>query len=213
MATMNLNSIVKSAQEHNVTEYQLIMGSSKSGKNVNAILVGGYKFDRLSNLTKAEIDIIMDDIACNGVAVAYEHHTYGRNSVAKQKVNEGHGRSNDERLAYLLEQMMTYAKRFSGVQFIGQTMESVFDQLIERETITLEQWVKGMKDWHGVNAKAKVLDAIKNKTMHIVEDKAICDVTFRNFITEYAKQNKLTIPNEEQKGQMIAVYLKGLERV
>lgn len=209
---MNLNSVVKSAQEHNVTDYQLIMGSAKNGKNVNAILVGGYKFDRLSNLTKAEIDIIMDDIACNGVAVAYEHHTYGRNSVAKQKVNEGHGRTDDERIAYLLKQMMTYAKRFSGIQFIGQTMESVFDQLIERESLTLEQWVKGMRDWHGSNAKALVLNAI-GKSMHIVDNKAVCDATFRGFISEYAKQNGLTEPNEEQKGKMIAVYLKGLERV
>ena len=189
MANMNLNSIVKSAQEHGVTDYQLIMGSSKSGKNVNAILIGGYKFDRISNLTKCEIDIIMDDIACNGVAVAYEHHTYGRNSVAKQKVNEGHGRSNDERFAYLLKQMMTYAKRFNGIQFVGQSMESVFDQLIERESLTLDRWVKGMIEWHGSNAKALVLNAI-GKSMHIVDNKVICDCTFRNLISEYAKQNK-----------------------
>ncbi len=213
MANMNLNSVVKSAQEHGIKDYQLIMGNSKSGKNVNAILIGGYKFDCISNLTKVEIDTIMDDIACNGVAVAYEHHTHGRNSVAKAKVNEGHGRSNEERFAYLLQQMMTYAKRFSGVQFVGQTMESVFDQLIEREDLTLDRWVKGMIDWHGRNAKQKVLDAITNKEMHVIGDKVICDCTFRDYITKYAKQNKLTIPNEEQKTKMIAVYLKGLERV
>lgn len=215
MANMNLNSVVKSAQEHNVTDYQLIMGNSKSGKNVNAILIGGYKFDCISNLTKVEIDTIMDDIACNGVAVAYEHHTHGRNSVAKQKVNEGHGRSNEERFAYLLQQMMTYAKRFSGIQFVGQTMESVFDQLIEREDLmTLDRWVKGMIDWHGSKAKALVFDAIKDKSMHVLKDnKVICDCTFRDYITEYAKQNKLRVPNKDEQTKMIAVYLKDLERV
>ena len=212
MANMNLNSVVKSAQEHSVTDYQLIMGSSKSGKNVNAILIGGYKFDCISNLTKVEIDTIMDDIACNGVAVAYEHHTHGRNSVAKQKVNEGHGRTDDERFAYLLKQMMTYAKRFKNVQFVGQTMESVFDQLIEVESQTFTEWVNSCKDWHGKNAKAFILNSI-GKNVHVIGDKVVCDRTFRDSIGEYAKQNGYKEPNEEQKTKMIAVYLKDLERV
>ena len=218
MAVSNKNKFLRSAEKYGVKDFQLIMGNDKKGLNVKGLLIGGYMFDRLSNYgtdrEDTSIDDLMECIACEGVAKAHELHVNGRNSVAKQKVNEAHGRSNDERFDYLLKQMMTYANRFSGIQFVNQTMESVFDQLIKRETITLDQWVKGMKDWHGSNAKALVLNAIKNKSMHVLNDnKVICDCTFRDFVSEYAKQNKLHEPTDEQKGQMIAVYLKGLERV
>ena len=215
MAVSNLNKFKASAIKYGVKEYQLIMGADKSGRNVKGMLVDGYMFDRLSLYGLSgtdDIDELMQAIACD-VAKAHEAHVSGRNSVAKQKVNEGHGRSNDERFSYLLKQMMTYAKRFDGVQFIGQTMESVLDQLVNREDMTLDRWVKGMRDWHGSNAKALVLKAIKDRTMHVIGDKVICDCTFRNFITEYAKQNHFNEPSDEQKEKMIAVYLKDLERV
>ena len=110
--------------------------------------------------------------------------------------------------------MMTYGKRFKNIQFIGQTMESVFDQMIENNEFTLEQWVKGMQDWYGTRAKAKVLECLKNKTIHVLNDnKVVTDIAFREHIEQYAKENKLHEPNDEQKTLMINTYLKGIERV
>ena len=219
MGVSNLNKFNKYAREYGVKDYQLIMGADKSGRNVKGILISGYTFDKLSQYGLDGDDLIielMQNIACMGVAEAYKLHVAGRKSVAKVKANEAHGRTNDERYSYLLEQMMTYAKRFKNIQFVGQTMESVFDQMIEQANITPEQWVKGMQDWHGVKAKAKVLNDLKNGAMHIVYDDikgcevAVCDVAFREHIQEYCKQNHLNEPNEEQKTKMIKVYLKGL---
>jgi len=210
MAISNLNKFNKYAQEYNIGEYQLIMGADKKGRNVKGMIIGGYTFDRLSLYENEEIIELMENIKCNGVAKAYEMHVNNRRSVAKQKVNEAHGRSNDERMDYLLQQLMTYGKRFNGIQFIGQTMESVLDQIVECETTTTAQWVEGMKDWHGSNAKRLVFEALQNGRMHIINGTAICDSTLRDAISRYAKENKCNEPTEEQKTKMIKVYIAGL---
>ena len=217
MAVNNLKKFRESAQKHNIKDFQLIMGSAKTGTNVKGMLISGYMFDRLSLYGLSgtdDIDELMQNIACYGVAKAYEMHVSGRRSVAKQKVNDAHGRTEDERADYILKQIMTYGKRFKNIQFVGQTIEGVFDQMIENTDLTLDRWVKGMQDWHGKNAKAKVFDAITNKKMHVLNDnKVICDCAFREHIEQYVKENKLSLPNEEQQTQMINTYLKGLERV
>lgn len=203
--------------QYGITNYQLIMGADKSGRNVKALLIGGYMFDKLSQYGLDGDDLIielMQNIACHGVAKAYEMHVSNRRSVAKQKVNEAHGRSEGERFNYLIDQIMTYGKRFKNIQFVGQTTESVFDQMIAYQDLTLTDWVKGMKDWHGSNAKIKVLEAIQNKTIHILnDDKVICDATFREHIKKYAEENHKRVPTEDEQTVMINTYLKGLERV
>lgn len=213
MAVSNLNKFNKYAQQYNIGEYQLIMGADKKGRNVKGMLVSGYMFDRLSQFGLSgddDIQELMQNISCYGAAKAYEMHVNGRNSVAKQKVNEAHGRSNDERTGYLIQQLMTYGKRFKNIQFVGQTMEGVFDQIVENETITVAQWVEGMKDWHGSNAKRLVFEALQNHTMHVIDNITVCDVTFRDAISRYAKENKCNEPTEEQKTKMINVYIAGL---
>ena len=98
---------------------QIITG--KNPTNVIAMVVSGYKFDRLSGFIKSDALELARDIIENGVAKAYEHHTYNRNSTAKQKINDAHGRSYRECTENHNTQEMTYASRWCAIQLYNRT--------------------------------------------------------------------------------------------
>ena len=116
MANRNRVATIKAMVENNVVG-QVITG--KNPDNVVAVVVGGYKFDRLANTTRDELDALMASIACN-LKEAYMAHVERRSSCAKQKINDAHGRSYRECSINHDTQEMTYADRFHNIQFFRQ---------------------------------------------------------------------------------------------
>lgn len=213
MANYNLGSFNKMAQKYNVTGHQLIMG--KANGNVIGMLLGGYKFDSLGNFTKLDIDMLFSTIACKGVAEAYKEHTYGKNSVAKQKVNNAHGRMDGERLVNFLEQSMTYADPFANVQFKGHTWISVFNQLVESrkcEVVKVENWKESMKHWHE-NSVAVVERMLNNKEIRVFDGYAIPSEVFKKFLNKYCEENNYNTLPEDKMNYMIDSYEKRFNEV
>lgn len=130
MANRNRVATIKAMVENNV-QGQIITG--KNPDNVVAVIVGGYKFDRLANTTRDELDALMASIACD-LKEAYTAHVERRSSCAKQKINEAHGRSYRERAIHHDTQEMTYADRFQNIQFVGQTISHVLWQYVVEDT-------------------------------------------------------------------------------
>ena len=218
MGVSNFNKFNKYAQEFNVTGYQLIMGADKSGRNVKGMLIGGYTFDRLSLYGldgDDQIIELMQNIACHGVAEAYKMHVEGRKSVARQKINEAHGRSHDERACHGLEQLMTYADSYENVQFKGRTLTDVFNQLLDRnmdmEVCKVSHWVETMKDFHGFNkAKKLVFEMLNNKTIRVIDEHVVCDKTFRIYIDKWTDENGKARVNEDLKTQAIEKFCNAI---
>ena len=128
MANNNRRTFEKVAEANNIKQFQLVLG--KNPNNVIALNIGGFTFDRLSLYTRCEIELLMEDIACNGATEAYKNFMDARNasSASKQKVFSGHGRSRNEVKTHELEQEMTYADRFFNIQFAGQSLPHVLWQ-------------------------------------------------------------------------------------
>lgn len=209
MAVFNLKGFNESAKQHNITNYQLIMGSSKSGKNVKGMIVDGYTFDRLSLYTREDIDMLMEDIACNGAKEAYTNHVNGRSSKAKQKVSEAHGRFEGERLANYLQQIMTYADPFENIQFKNQTWVNVLNQLVERETACkqteLGAWKASMREWHA-NSETVCNSLIESKQIRIIKGHVIPEKTFKRFLEKFCNENNFKIISDEKMLQAINSY-------
>lgn len=169
MATANRKSFEKGIFERGL-QAQIILSNSKNQNNVVAIIVDGYKFDRLSLYTKIDVDILLDDITCNGTQKAYEHHTCKRSSVAKQKVNEAHGRTESETQNNQDMQGMTYADVLQNIQHLNKTWVEVLQQVVardERSSLSLENWIEKIKHFHGDNFK-KVIAKNANKTIFLI---------------------------------------------
>ena len=140
MANYNEKTFRKFMDMYHV-EGQLITGKSNNGNgNVIAMNCGRYQFKGLSQFTKLNIELLIQAIACDGIEKAYQEHTY-RNSVAKQKINEAHGRTNEERQSHENKQEMTYARLLDHrIQFVGNTLSNVYNELFMYE--------KDFQDWH-----------------------------------------------------------------
>ena len=207
MANMNRASFIKSAQNHNISEYQLILG--KCPNNVIGFLYGGYKFDRVSTFTKCEIEMLMDDIACNGVVKAYENHTYNRNSKASHKISDAHGRMDGERIVNYFLQLRTNASPFTNIQFKGHTWISVLNQLVEREsdarTSELNYWCHSMRDFH-TNAKKVCIELVKSKQVRVLNGHVIPEQTFRRFLNQWVDENKIKGLDDNKMDAMIDMY-------
>ena len=212
MGVSNLKKFNESAQKHNIKGYQLIMGADKSGRNVKGMLVGGYMFDRLSLYGLSgtdDIDELMQNIACHGVKVAYEMHVSGRNSKAKQKVSQAHGRMDGERLVNYLEQCMTYADPFENIQFKGQTWIAVLNQLVERETACnlteIETWKNSMKEWHA-NSERVCNNMLLSGKIRVLNNHIIPEKFFKNFISKYCEVNGFKTLQDSQIIELINKY-------
>lgn len=213
MANYNIGSFNKISAQYNITGHQLIMGKAKG--QVIGMLLDGYKFDGLGNFIKSDIDMLFSTIACKGVAEAYKEHTYGKTSVAKQKVNPAHGRMDGERLMNFLEQGMTYADPFANVQFKGHTWVSVFNQLVDTrrcESVKYENWVNSMREWH-VNSKLVVERMLNDKEIRVIDGYAIPNAVFKKFIDKYCEENNYNKLNDDKVNYMIDSYCKRFNEV
>lgn len=187
MANTNQGSIRKAAARHGI-EYQEILGKAKY--NVLAVIVNGYKFDHLGNADKDTIDVLFDDIACNGVKTAYENHS--GMSVARQKVNRACGHTNNERETNYNKQEYTNASFMDNVQFKGVSLTSVLNQYMDREENELNEidhWTETMRDFHGANYKKVIDDMFKNNEKYIINGYAVTTRVMGNYMNEWARQN------------------------
>ena len=216
MAVFNLKGFNESAKQHNITGYQLIMGNSKSGKNVKGMLVSGYMFDRLSLYTREDIDMLMEDIACNGAEAAYKNHVNGRSSKAKQKVSGAHGRFEGERLANYLQQLMTYADPFENIQFKNQTWINVLNQLVARESTCkqseIEAWKASMKEWHA-NSESVCNSLIESKQIRVIDGHAIPEKTFKRFLEKFCTENGFNIISDAKMVEAINAFCNKYNKV
>ena len=219
MGVSNLKKFNESAQKHNVTDYQLIMGADKSGRNVKGMLIGGYMFDRLSLYGLSgtdDIDELMQNIACYGVAEAYKMHVSGRNSKATQKASDAHGRFEGERLVNYLQQVMTYADPFENIQFKGQTWISVLNQLVERETACdlteIETWKNSMRDWHA-NSEKVCNDMLLSGKIRVLDGHIIPEKYFKNFLSKYCEVNGFKTLQDSQMLELINKYCERYMKV
>ena len=208
MAMSNRKSFENLLSQKNLNA-QIILGNSKKQDNVNAIIVSGYKFDRLSLFTKVEIELLLDDIICNGVQKAYEHHTYKRSSAAKQKINVAHGRTDMEIQNNQDVQDMTYADVLENIQHVGRTWTEVLYQVFVRDTsplVRLDKWVECLQHFHGKNYK-NVIKEIANKTVYLINNHVYCDYAFRENLKKCAEVNGYEF-SEETMTNMIKMFVQ-----
>ena len=195
MATINMKQAKKWANHYGVT-CQLVAGASDT--NCKAVVVNGMQF-KTSNLTGTGFQELFEKIACGQKVEAC--------SVAKQMINDAHGRTRNESLKNFMGQDMTYADPYWGVQFAGRKLAEVFDQLIERETkrglfdaTSLENWVKTMKDIHGVDALDMIKQMIMDKEIRVYDEHVITNKICMMFIDKWVSENnKQAISNDKKK--------------
>ena len=186
---------------------QLIAGASET--NCKAVLVNGMQF-KTSNLTGTGFQELFEKLACGQKADAC--------SVAKQMINEAHGRSRNESLKNFMGQDMTYADPYANIQFAGRTLTDVFNQLIKRETTSglydvneVSNWIKTMIDWHGANAKAVVKQMITNKEVRIYDRHVISNKIFLMCIDKWVSENNQQAMGNIKKNAIIDLFLNRLE--
>lgn len=204
MATINMKQAKKWATHYGVN-CQLIPGASET--NCKAVIYNGIKHST-SNWTGIMFDSFFAEIACG--------QNVDGSSVAKQKINEAHGRAYGERLVNFLEQYMTYADPFENIQFVGQTWISVLNQLVEREMdfalTEVNQWKESMKEWH-VNSDEVVTRMIESKEVRILNNHVIPSKSFERFLIQYCKENNYTVLSQDKINLMIDMYCKRYQEV
>jgi len=187
MSTVNMKKAQEWACYYGI-QCQLIPGASP--KNCKAIIYNGITI-KSSNMTGCELEALFAELAC-------KQNVEGL-SVAKQKVNEAHGRSYRECLDNFIEQYMTYADDFEGVQFKGRKLNEVLEVLVcdAPESLEYKNWLVSMQDWHGKNAKNKVMEMLNNKDVYAVNGHVISQKSFTRFITKWFKDNEIECPAED----------------
>ena len=181
MATINMKQAKKWATHYGVN-CQLIPGASET--NCKAVIYNGIKHST-SNWTGIMFDSFFAEIACG--------QNVDGSSVAKQKINEAHGRAYGERLVNFLEQYMTYADPFENIQFVNQ-------------------WKESMKEWH-VNSDEVVARMIESKEVRILNNHVIPSKTFERFLIQYCKENNYTVLSQDKINLMIDMYCKRYQEV
>ena len=215
MANKNYNGCMKAINETGV-QAQVLTG--KNSYNVIAVLVQGYKFDSLANFNSQDFMDLFQSIKCEGVESAYNAHTYGRNSSAKQKVNDAHGRSYRESAVNHMVQDMTYADRFSGVQF----KRNLYDVLVMYCKLDVDaELFPSFRDYdykdfaksyininYGKNCKGLNIQDIKDNYI-IVDNKVFAINNLVEVVNQWIKENGLQDVSREEKVKAI----RGFETV
>ena len=212
MANRNKNAFTTVLLEKNINNAQIITG--KNPDNVIALNVQGYTFDRLSNVSKLDVELLADDIACMGTKKAFEVFMANRSSVAKQKVNNAHGRTVLEVLENALNQEMTYADSIKPlIQLKGKRLSDALECLKDitesQNTIFNENmnyyktWVKHVVAWYtdkesckfhakGLElAKNFIMNALHNGDVLIVNEHVYTRYCLENFIKLWAESNSV----------------------
>ena len=220
MANRNRNAFTTVLLEKNINNAQIITG--KNPDNVIALNVQGYTFDRLSSFTKLDVELLADDIACMGAQKAFEAFMATRSSVAKQKVNNAHGRTVFEALEHALSQNMTYADSIKPlIQLKGKRLSDALECLKDitesQNTIFNENmnhyktWVNHVIAWYtdkesckfhakGLElAKSFIMSALHNGDILIVNEHVYTRYCLENFIKLWADANSVKYSDEDVK--------------
>ena len=207
MATNNLKKFQKGLFNRGL-QGQIILGNSKNGNNVSAIIVSGYKFDRLCNMTGEDVDMLLDDIACN-VKSAYEMHVSGRNSHATQKVEKAHGRTDSEVENNQNKQDMTYCNVCANIQHYNRTWQDVLKQVVTRdkaEKTSLNNWIESMRGMHGDSFK-KVIAKNANKNIFLIDGYIYNRYAFEKNLERYGQENFNRKLNKVEIDNMIKMFV------
>lgn len=204
MATRNMNMATKWANFYGV-QCQLVAG--KQPNTCKTIIYKGTEYPA-SNMTGIELESFFAEIA-NGCEVT-------GTSKANQKVSDAHGRDDNEQMRNFLNQFMTYADRFEGIQFVNQPLSAVFAQVIESEqdckVTSLNNWVLTMKDFYGDKALNTIKKMLSNKTIYIVGGHVFAKRTFEIYIDKYCEVNKMVM-SKENKARFIDEYMARADEI
>ena len=207
MVARNLKPFVTGAKERNIN-MQYILSGSKQGDNGNAVIIDGYKFDRVSQYLKEDVTNFLDYVQKYGAKSAYEARMGLSNSVAKQKVNDAWGRTMSESAKHHNDQQFTYADGIKHlIQFKGQKLSDCLDALVDLTETSkslfngenmndVRVWTRHMGAWH--NPKIlKCQELIKNKEVYVINGFIYTNYNLFQFIKLYAKSNNYMITDEQ----------------
>ena len=188
-------------QAHYNVPCQLIAGASET--NCKAVMYGGTMI-KTSNYNGLMFEQLFEKLACGQVADAC--------SVAKQMINDAHGRSREESLAHYVKQEMTYADSMD-MQFVGRTLAEVLQQAMNKhvddsryDLNAVHHWIKTMKDFHGADTIKIAKRMIAKKEVRIVNDKVIASKFFYNAIDEWVKANGYKAIADDKKIEILDKY-------
>lgn len=207
MATINMKQARKWANHYGIS-CQLIAGASET--NCKAVIYKDMQF-KTSNLTGVGFQELFEKLACGQNVEAC--------SVAKQMVNDAHGRTRSESLKNFLGQDMTYADPFENVQFKGQSLYGVLTQLYDKTynytafgecLTTVEYWVDSMKDIHGADALNKIKEMINSKLTIVYDNHVFNSYMFKKFIDKWVSENGKDEISDDKKMMIIDKYFEML---
>ena len=200
MANINMKPARKWQAHYNVP-CQLIAGASET--NCKAVMYGGMMI-KTSNYNGLMFEQLFEKLACGQVADAC--------SVAKQMINDAHGRTRRESLNHFVKQDMTYADSMD-MQFVGRTLAEVLQQALDKQIDESEydlndvhNWIKTMKDFHKADTVAVVKRMIAKKEVRIVNNKVVASKFFYNAIDEWTKANDYKAITDDKKIKILDKY-------
>ena len=200
MANINMKQARKWQAHYNVP-CQLIAGASET--NCKAVMYGGMMI-KTSNYNGLMFEQLFEKLACGQVADAC--------SVAKQMINDAHGRTRRESLNHFVKQDMTYADSMD-MQFVGRTLAEVLQQALDKQIDESEydlndvhNWIKTMKDFHKADTVAVVKRMIAKKEVRIVNNKVVASKFFYNAIDEWTKANDYKAIADDKKIEILDKY-------
>ena len=223
MANNNMTCAVKTLSHFNINGIQLIPG--KNPKQCIGIIYGGTRIST-SSFNTADFAALFGQIECTGSMPATL-------SVAKQKVSEAWGRSQDNRDMHGEKQGMTYADNINfTIQLKGRKLSDVLNEYLN-DGMNYKTWVESVIKWYTENeiiednegntisvvetdynkglAKAKhvVYNQLKTKQLYIVEGNVFSNYALTQLVKNWHGEND--IPTNETNNQKI-VY-KAMERI
>lgn len=192
MATVNMKQARKWQAHYNV-ECQLIAGANET--NCKGVLYKGTLI-KTSNYTGMDFELLFEKLACGQVVNAC--------SVAKQMVNDAHGRTREESLKNYANQDMTYAGCLENIQLYGRTLMEVLLQVFDRQIFVYDMnyknnWIKSLKNWHGDNALKVANKMIVNKDVRVIKGYAVASKYFYKAVDLWIKENKLSYVADDKK--------------
>ena len=200
MANINMKQAKKWQAHYNVP-CQLIAGASET--NCKAVMYGGTMI-KTSNYNGLMFEQLFEKLACGQVADAC--------SVAKQMINDAHGRSREESLAHYAKQEMTYADSMD-MQFVGRTLAEVLQQALDKQIDKsgydlneIHNWLNTMKDFHGADTIKVAKRMIAKKEVRIVNNNVVVSKFFYNAIDEWVKANNYKAIADNKKIEILDKY-------
>ena len=195
MANENRKKIIETLTKLGLLDkVQLVEG--KNPKQVTSIWYMGkqYRTSALCGQRLVEFfELLKQGIEPNG-------------SVAKQKINQAHGYSEDMRNTNQVEQTMTYADDFAGIKFVKRNpFQVLLDCIDTNETAEVKHWALTMQSIHckpfddeDLNRKkgmskdalmAMIKDMIENEDVVIIDNHVTAKCRFVRALDRWEAEN------------------------